>query len=70
MRVLVFGPPGQKDEVFLMSKSANEDSYAKRAPPELSEWGGGRACSALLLSKLNETLRIAREVLQVAALHA
>ena len=34
MRVLVFGPPGQKDEVFLMSKSANEDSYTKRAPPE------------------------------------
>ena len=34
MRVLVFGPPGQKDYVFLMSKSANEDSYTKRAPPE------------------------------------
>ena len=40
MRVLVFGPPGQKDEVFLMSESANDDSCPKRAPPELSEQGG------------------------------
>ena len=47
MRVLVFGPQGQKDDVFLTFKSANDDSYTKTNPPELSEQGGGQRVGIL-----------------------